>query len=66
MIAYKEIDSNLSTPFNFVIPVFENMPETKCERPGSESIVTQNIEVTAASLVVYKEKKTSSTKLKTL
>lgn len=66
MKAYKEIDSSLSTPFNFVIPVFENMPETRCERPGSESIVTQNIEVTAASLVVYKEKKTSSTKLKTL
>ena len=66
MKAYKEIDSSLSTPFNFVIPVFENMPETKCERPGSESIVTQNIEVTVASLVVYKEKNTSSTKLKTL
>ena len=66
MQAYKEIDSTLSTEFNFVIPVFENMPETVSARPGSESIVTQNIEVTASSVVVYKNKNTTSTKLKTL
>lgn len=64
--AYKELDSDLDMPFNFVIPVFENMPTSKCPRPGSESIVTQNIQVTDASIYVYKEKSTSSTKLATL
>ena len=66
MQSYKGIDENLSMPFNFVIPVFENMPETKCPMPGTESIVTENIEVTDASIAVYKSKDKSSTKLTTL
>lgn len=66
MQSYKEIDENLNLPFNFVIPVFENMPETKCAMPGTESIVTQNIEITDSSVVVYKSKDKSSTKLATL
>ena len=66
MQTYKEIDSNLNMPFNFVIPVFENMPDTKCPMPGTQSIVTQNVEVKASSAVVYKLKNTTSTKLKTL
>ena len=66
MQSYKEIDENLNLPFNFVIPVFENMPETKCAIPGTESIVTQNIEITDSSVVVYKSKDKSSTKLATL
>ena len=66
MQTYQEIDSNLNMPFNFVIPVFENMPDTKCPMPGTQSIVTQNVEVTASSAVVYKSKDTTSTKLKTL
>lgn len=66
MQSYKEIDDNLNLPFNFVIPVFENMPETKCAMPGTESIVTQNIEITDSSVVVYKSKDKSSTKLATL
>ena len=56
MQSYKEIDEKLNLPFNFVIPVFENMPETKCAMPGTESIVTQNIEITDSSVVVYKSK----------
>ena len=63
---YKDIDSNLDMPFNFVIPVFEDMPTSKCAMPGTQSIVTQNIQVTSSSLVVYKQKSKSSTKLKTL
>ncbi len=66
MKTYKEIDSNLDMSFNFVIPVFENMPGTKCAMPGSQSIVTQNIQITNSSVIVYKSKSTSSTKLKTL
>lgn len=63
---YQEIDSSLDMPFNFVIPVYENMPSTKCAMPGSQSIVTQNIEITDSSVVVYKSQDTSSSKLKTL
>ena len=66
MNSYKEIDENLNLPFNFVIPVFEDMPETKSPMPGTESIVTQNIEITDSSVVVYKSKDKSSTKLATL
>ena len=66
MQTYKDIDSNLNMPFNFVIPVFENMPSTRCAMPGTQSIVTQNIEITNSSVVVYKSKSTTSTKLDTL
>ena len=66
MQTYREIDSDLDMPFNFVIPVFENMPDAVCPMPGTQSIVTENIQVTDASIVVYKSKSTSSTKLKTL
>ena len=63
---YKEIDSNLNMTFNFLIPVFEDMPTSRCTMPGTQSIVTQNIQVTSSSLVVYKTKSKSSSKLKTL
>ena len=66
MKSYKEIDENLNMPFNFVIPVFEDMPDTKCPIPGTQSIVTQNIEVTDASIIVYKSKDKKSTQLATL
>ena len=66
MQTYKGIDSNLDMPFNFVIPVFENMPSTKCAMPGTQSIVTQNIEITDSSVVVYKLKDKNSSKLSTL
>ena len=66
MKSYKEIDENLNMPFNFVIPVFEDMPDTKCPIPGTQSIVTQNIEVTDASIMVYKSKDKNSTQLATL
>lgn len=66
MKSYKEIDENLNMPFNFVIPVFEDMPDTKCPIPGTQSVVTQNIEVTDASIIVYKSKDKNSTQLATL
>lgn len=66
MQTYKEIDSKLDMPFNFVIPVFENMPDTKCAMPGTQSIVTQNIQITDSSVIVYKSKDKNSTKLSTL
>ena len=66
MQTYRDINSSLNMAFNFVIPVFENMPDSRCPMPGTQSIVTQNIEVTDSSLAVYKTKSKTSTKLKTL
>ena len=63
---YREIDDDLDMSFNFLIPVYDNMPTSRCPMPGTQSIVTQNIQVTASSLVVYKERSKSSAKLKTL
>lgn len=63
---YKSIDANLKQKFNFVIPVYNNMPTTKCPQPGSQSIVTQNVQVTDAELVVRSSKSTSASKIGTL
>ncbi len=50
----------LDKPMNFIIPVFENMPDTRCSQPGTQTIVTQNIEITDEEVVVRKEQKKSS------
>lgn len=63
---YKSIDSNLSWAFNFIIPVYKNMPVARCPQPGSQSIVTQNIEVTDAEVIVRSSKSTSADKVTTL
>ena len=63
---YKSIDSSLSQSFNFIIPVYENMPTTRCPQPGSQSIVTQNIEVTDTEVIVRKSKDTTSDTIATL
>ena len=64
--SYQEIDNSLNMPFNFVIPVFENMPGTRSSMPGMQSIVTQNIEITAPSIIAYEDRTTKSAKLATL
>ena len=63
---YKKIDSDLSQTFNFIIPVYENMPTTRCPQPGSQSIVTQNIEVTDSEVIVRSSKSTTASKVATL
>ena len=63
---YSDIDSSLDWDFNFIIPVYEDMPETKCSQPGSDTIVTQNIQITDSSVIVRKSTSTSSSKLATL
>lgn len=62
----KKTYSDLNKPFNFIIPVYKNMPTTKCPQPGSQSIVTQNIQVTDSSLVVRSSRSTSASKVATL
>lgn len=63
---YRSIDSNLNQAFNFIIPVYKNMPTTRCPQPGSQSIVTQNIQITGSSTIVRKSRSASSSKLATL
>ena len=57
---YKSIDSSLNQAFNFIIPVYNNMPQEKCAQPGSQSIVTQNVQVTDEEVVVRLQKDPSS------
>ena len=63
---YKSIDSDLSWSFNFIIPVYKNMPTTRSPQPGSQSIVTQNIEITDAEVIVRSSKNTTASKITTL
>lgn len=37
----------LNNSIEFIIPVYENMPSTRCIEPGSEYIVTQNAQIKA-------------------
>ncbi len=37
----------LNNAIEFIIPVYENMPSTRCLEPGSEHIVTQNAQIKA-------------------
>ncbi len=63
---YKSIDSKLSWSFNFIIPVYKNMPTTKSPQPGTQSIVTQNIQITDSSVIVRSSKSTTASKVATL
>lgn len=49
--AYKELNL-LDSPIEFIIPVYENMPETICEEPIDGEIVTQNIKVKGTKISV--------------
>jgi len=63
---YKNINSKLNQSFNFIIPVYNNMPTTRCPQPGSQSIVTQNVQVTDTSVIVRSSKSTTASKVGTL
>ncbi len=63
---YKSIDPDLDIAFNFLIPVFKNMPVTRCPQPASQSIVTQNIEVTDDEIVVRESKSVDAEEMTTL
>jgi beta-N-acetylglucosaminidase len=47
---------NKNSHFIFSIPVFENMPKQRCELPGTNSIVTQNVEVNSDNVRVMEKK----------
>lgn len=42
----------LNSNFTFIIPVYENMPTSRCPSPDSASIVTQNVKVTGDEVQV--------------
>lgn len=44
-------DGKIENGFTFVIPVYENMPQTKCPRPGSGEICTKDAYTVTASVV---------------
>jgi len=45
----------LNNDINFIIPVYENMPDSPSAIPGSDRIVTQNVKVTAGNVQVKSE-----------
>ena len=49
--AYQELNL-LNSSIEFVIPVYENMPEIVCAEPGNGTIVTQNIKVTGSNVAI--------------
>lgn len=63
--AYKKlgfINTSNEIPFNFLIPVYENMPKQNCPYPGSQTIVTQNVEISSKT-EIKKDAKKSATNL---
>lgn len=42
----------LNSSFTFLIPVYENMPSSRCASPDSSSIMTQNVKVTGDEVSV--------------
>lgn len=63
---YKKIDQKLENTYNFVIPVYNNMPDARCPQPGSQLVVTQNIEVTNTTIDVRKSRSIDAEKIATL
>ncbi len=58
--AYKKlgfINTSNEIPFNFLIPVYENMPKQNCPYPGSQTIVTQNVELNSKADIKKKKQK---------
>ena len=57
------VNSSNEVPFNFLIPVYENMPKEKCRYPGSKTIVTQNVEIINSTVTVRQEPKSTAKSL---
>ena len=60
--AYKSLGM-IDSSIEFVIPVYENMPETICSEPIEGSIVTQNVKVKGMDVSVRTGASTSSTRI---
>lgn len=51
----------IDTKIDFIIPVYENMPEYFCPEPANANIVTQNVKVTGDGVRIRSDKSTNST-----
>ena len=50
---YEEIEGAMNNSFNFVIPVYENMPSSICRKPANNmTAVTNNVQTTASYLKI--------------
>ena len=50
----------INSSIDFIIPVYENMPETKCTEPVDSSIVTQNVKIKGTNVNVRSAPTTNS------
>ena len=56
----------LDSSINFIIPVYENMPEDACPVPGTQAIVTQNVKIKGSNINIRAAKNTDSEIIATL
>ena len=47
---YKSIDPDLTNTYEFIIPVYENMPKVQCKRPKTENIKKIEYEIMKVSV----------------
>ena len=63
--AYEELEM-LEASIEFIIPVYENMPETACPEPIDGSIVTQNVKIKGTNVKVRSAATIASTEIATV
>lgn len=56
----------LNSNIDFIIPVYENMPDTACPEPGIQGIVTNDVKVKGTNVYVRSGPNTSSSIIKTV
>ena len=56
----------LNGSINFVVPVYENMPQEACRIPGTNNIVTQNVQINGMQVRIREGKGTNYAEIATL
>lgn len=56
----------INNTVSFLIPVYENMPKEKCQMPGTQGIVTQNVKIKGSNVNIRESKNKNSNILATL
>ena len=56
----------LNSPIDFIIPVYENMPDTACAEPSPAGIVTQNVKIKGSNVNIRSGASTSASILATV
>lgn len=63
--AYEQLGL-INSSIEFIIPVYENMPQTICKEPADAGIVTQNIKVKGTGVSIRNGASISATKIATV